>query len=317
MFKIIDALLVVFIWLSFATSQMVYTNNNSIGSISVSVDVLNVEEENIIVTETVLLADTGSSGMCIPLINSVYEANYGIISITDDQGSKYTGEIRNGCLQLNMQFSQQRFISIKYIINGLIEEISPFHYTLTMNTTGFENITHQVLLSIPKQYVITPILPSGIKVDENKNWFVIEVDKPGIYIFLITVPYETASPRTTSKSFVIPWNTLALVAIVVVGLAMLVLLSFRRREIEVETIPPDVMNDDVARAIIKYIGDRGGGEIKQSELTNVVNRPKSIISRRVKRLEEEGYLEVTPKGRYNLVKLTDKGWRAYRELRKS
>jgi DNA-binding MarR family transcriptional regulator len=40
------------------------------------------------------------------------------------------------------------------------------------------------------------------------------------------------------------------------------------------------------------------------------------VSRRIKRLSEEGYVEVVRSGKYNVIRLTDKGWEVYSKLKK-
>lgn len=290
------------------------------GFISVSINVLSVEEENVLVTQTVLFTNCSSGEIRIPLISSTNGLNYSIISVTDDQGGRYDGDIVNGNLVLNISGSRQLGLTIRYTVSGLIEEITPLIYTLLLDTSVFENTNHYVSINIPKHYSVTPLLPSDLKVMGSDNWYIIETNKPDTYVVLIEIPAGYSTPKTTgvsvgvsiSKSWAIVGLTILILVVTVVSLYFL---KFRSKGIEVETVPPDVMSDDTSKAIVKYIGDKGG-EVKQSELASVINRPKSIISRRVKRLAEEGYLEVIPKGKYNILKLTDKGWRAHRELKR-
>uniref|UniRef100_A0A7C4D797 Winged helix-turn-helix transcriptional regulator n=1 Tax=Staphylothermus marinus TaxID=2280 RepID=A0A7C4D797_STAMA len=296
----------------------IVSSSYTINLINISINVLSIEEENILVTQTVLLSNSGSKEIHIPLISSTYELNYSIISIIDDQNRRYEGSVVNGNLVLNIIDSQQLVLTIRYSVSGLIEEITPFIYTLILDTTGFENITYNLSINIPRHYNVTPLYPSNLKIMISGNWYVIDIDVPHIYVILIEIPSEYSSKPTgyvVSKPLGLMNLLVLITAVLAVVLVSLYFLKFRSKGIEVETIPSNIMSDDTSRAIITYIGDKGG-EIKQSELALVINRPKSIISRRIKRLAEEGYLVVMPRGKYNIVKLTDRGWKTYRELKK-
>ncbi len=89
----------------------------------------------------------------------------------------------------------------------------------------------------------------------------------------------------------------------------------RSIDVEVVTIPStDILRDETARGIIVVVGDAGKEGVKQSRIVSVLGKPKSTISRRIKRLEEDGFIEVERAGRHNYVRLTEKGWEAYRRI---
>jgi uncharacterized membrane protein len=69
----------------------------------------------------------------------------------------------------------------------------------------------------------------------------------------------------------------------------------------------DYTRDDATRLIIRALKDAGEKGLLQSEIARITGLPKSSISRRVRRLEEEGFVEVKRVGKYSYVYLTSKG----------
>lgn len=56
---------------------------------------------------------------------------------------------------------------------------------------------------------------------------------------------------------------------------------------------------DVDSQILNLLRDRG--VVYQSEIVRVLNLPKSTVHKALRRLSEEGYIEIKRRGRYNLV----------------
>lgn len=109
-----------------------------------------------------------------------------------------------------------------------------------------------------------------------------------------------------------------LAAVILTILFLAYIMMFRRSRLEIITIPSrDLLSDNVMREIIMVIGGSGDEGIKQSSLASILGKPKSTISRKVRRLHEEGYVEIIRKGKANILKLTEKGWEAYNRLRES
>jgi len=117
--------------------------------------------------------------------------------------------------------------------------------------------------------------------------------------------------------FIDPLNISLLVSFVVILLVIVFFIVFKRiTRIEVETISPgDLFSDETTREIILIVGDAGEKGIKQSELVKVTGKPKSTISRRIKRLSEEGFVEIIRAGKYNIIVLTGRGREVYEQLR--
>jgi len=63
--------------------------------------------------------------------------------------------------------------------------------------------------------------------------------------------------------------------------------------------------DDVDRLILETL-ERNGGEMLQSELMRATGLPKTTIWRHVRRLAEQGYIEVIREGKANRLRLKKK-----------
>ncbi len=131
-----------------------------------------------------------------------------------------------------------------------------------------------------------------------------------------TGPTGTTTPtsQVPSTNWILP---LAIIVAAIAAVAAYILISRRRAGgIVVETISPtDILSDDVVKDIIVAVGNAGEKGITQNRLVHLLGRSKSTISRKIKRLVEYGYIEVERAGRSNIVRLTRKGWDAYKKLR--
>ncbi len=104
---------------------------------------------------------------------------------------------------------------------------------------------------------------------------------------------------------------------IIAALVLLLFLLRRRSEagLEIETIAPtDVLSDDIIREIILLVGNAGDKGIRQSRISNILKRPKSTISRKIRKLNNEGYVHVTRAGKTNIIRLTDKGLDLYKKI---
>ncbi len=116
--------------------------------------------------------------------------------------------------------------------------------------------------------------------------------------------------------FIDPLNISLLIFLAVILLVTVLFIVLRRiARIEIETISPgDLFSDETTREIILIVGDAGEKGIRQSELVRVTGKPKSTISRRIKRLSEEGFVEIIRAGKYNIIVLTEQGKKIYEQL---
>jgi len=87
-----------------------------------------------------------------------------------------------------------------------------------------------------------------------------------------------------------------LVAIIVVVIGILIAFVIVREEIRNR----DRDLDGIDRNILKEIR-RNGGKILQSQLMERLNMSKATLWRRIKRLEEKGYIEIKKIGNVNVL----------------
>ena len=188
---------------------------------------------------------------------------------------------------------------------SLVEFANASSLRFSMNVYGSYDITVENLLD--RAY-------NGTAYFSNPFTLLI-LDRPSLYFILITMRIEEQTPNQPSP--LLSNYFLLIGTIIGVGVAgSLLFLWWRRRaSLELEAVAArDLLNDEVARDIILALGRTGDKSLQQSELVNITGRPKSSVSRRIKKLEEEGYVNVVRAGKYNYLRLTDKGYEAFRKV---
>ncbi|MFZ8791884.1 MAG: helix-turn-helix transcriptional regulator [Thermosphaera aggregans] len=188
---------------------------------------------------------------------------------------------------------------------SLVEFANASSLRFSMNVYGSYDITVENLLD--RAY-------NGTAYFSNPFTLLI-LDRPSLYFILITMRIEEQTPNQPSP--LLSNYFLLIGTIIGVGVAgSLLFLWWRRRaSLELEAVAArDLLNDEVARDIILALGRAGDKSLQQSELVNITGRPKSSVSRRIKKLEEEGYVNVVRAGKYNYLRLTDKGYEAFRKV---
>ncbi len=233
------------------------------------------------------------------------------------------------------------YITIEYVVSGISDEVSIGVYAITINLENFTASSLSGTITIFGKYNVF-VAPKPESITNGTNCVIIRLGQPMIYVVtlvsqqIVSQTQATSSPRTTTASLgktnttsrntviqqhisgINPWSIIIGLLIIALGLAVVAL--YRRRgggKIEIETMPSgDILSDDTVKHIILLVGDAGEKGIKQSRLVTLTGRPKSTISRRVKRLMEEGIVEIIRAGKYNIIKLTDKGREIYEQLKK-
>lgn len=135
----------------------------------------------------------------------------------------------------------------------------------------------------------------------------------------ITTPPETTETEDRSSEF--SYNPILLlmlgtIALILATLATLYLYRYLKRrgpDLTIEYI--DYFKDSSAKQILLTLGESGEQGLTQSEISRKTGLPKSTISRKLRRLLEDGIVEVKPSGKYNYVVLTPKGYSIYRRLK--
>ncbi len=324
-----------FLGINSVCAQNIYVEGVSINVFYDLNDNMGFVEENI----TFNTASPSLTDVKIPLIpppssNSYYE----LINISYSGRNVYlTYSVDKKNNLLNILFNATKHIVIRYAIYNYIDEIGVGVYSMLLDFTSFSNMgSFNAKIRIIGGYNAQVYPPYGYSVKSSDEYVVVNIDQAEPYTIIITseefpspTPITTTSggavvtttPTTTySKGIISVTGNLYLWIGIGVGAVVSVLayLLYRRRSlgVEVETIAAgDLLSDETVREIIKAVGDAGVEGIKQSELVRITGRPKSTISRRVKRLADEGFVEIIRRGKYNIIRLTEKGLSIYKELK--
>ncbi len=125
----------------------------------------------------------------------------------------------------------------------------------------------------------------------------------------------TGVPATgTAAPLLIPTVVLALLLVVAVAGIVAYYLVVKRRALKPTVEYRDYITDHASRLIIKALGDAGKEGLAQSDLVKKTGLPKSSVSRRLKRLEEDGLVEIKRVGKTNYLVLTPKGIELYKKI---
>lgn len=150
----------------------------------------------------------------------------------------------------------------------------------------------------------------------SDSFTILQIDRPGLYFVLLLTNIEERPVNQPSSA--IGFNTIiaVIVALLAVGASAVLIYLWRRRvSIEFEPVATrDLLTDEVVRDILMALGKAGDKGLQQSELVSLTGRPKSSISRRIKKLEDEGYVSVLRSGKYNYLRLTEKGFEAFKKI---
>lgn len=259
----------------------------------------------------------------IPLIKIKEGGRYEIVSIYGDLDGNLTYEMKTNENVLLVLVNRSRTIHIDYLLYNCSTEISVDTYSIPLDLIDYKNTSYlQLNLLISGGFKVFVEPHENVEIQYLDDSVKITVTKPLYYFVLLYTLEEKESSTTTSPNNVLAglnnyiYLLFASVGIILIGLALFL---YRRKEgrVELETLPPSILEDDTTRQIIIITGDAGDKGVKQSELVKLTKRPKSSISRRIKRLVEEGYVMVIRSGKHNIIKLTSKGLDVYRDLKKN
>ncbi|WP_233417988.1 helix-turn-helix transcriptional regulator [Desulfurococcus amylolyticus] len=206
-------------------------------------------------------------------------------------------------------------VTLYFTVSNLTEEASIGSYTATLDlldyASGAVNVSVEIYLTGIYDVIIDSYpRVSGYSIQALTNTTVIRAYDPAIYFIVLKIPVNTASPSSTQFNLL---NLLFPLLLITVVAAVIIVLRWRRTSIgRIEKV--NVLNDPVSRSIIRALGEAGDAGLTQAEITNRTGIPKSSVSRRIRRLEEEGFITVARTGKYNYLRLTDKGKEAYRRI---
>ena len=267
--------------------------------------------------------------------------NITIVSVKNSANEELPYTLNQKYSVLDVLAYNTSYITIEYVVSGISDEVSIGVYAVTVNLENFTAPSLSGTITIFGKYSVF-VAPNPESIENGTNCIIIRLDQPMMYVVtlvsqqIFSPTQTTSSPgpttissrktSTTSENTVEqqgvgginPWNIIIGLLIIALGVAVVALYTRRRGgKIEIETMPSgDILSDDTVKHIILLVGDAGEKGIKQSRLVALTGRPKSTISRRVKRLMEEGIVEIIRAGKYNIIKLTDKGREIYEQLKK-
>lgn len=278
------------------------------------------------VNQSIILSGPLPEILSIPLITIPRNNSIEIVSVIDSTGVLLIYKYYAGNNSISIYLNQSNYVRIEYIIYECFEELSPGLYVDTLDLSVFKNNNYVLsrievkitIISLFELKLVSVEPEEGSSVSKIGNVALISINKPQIYFIIVSHSLLEETVRETggvslNKYF---WILFLVISIGLIGFSVYYFIYRKRFVIEIETLPPNIIEDDTSKKIIEIIGDSGERGVKQSDLVSLTNRPKSSISRRVKRLSEEGYIEIVRKGKYNLLKLTNKGSEAYRSIRK-
>jgi Uncharacterized membrane-associated protein/domain len=196
-------------------------------------------------------------------------------------------------------------------ISNLLEQTGLTDYTLYLDTTELKYLTRNttVEITLPGIFEQETIRIRGeVEVSTIKSTNITQLLIKGFGELISTLYMQFEEVTTTQTSQRVSWIPVLIIVAIAVALAMFLLIYYftrRKPGIVVEHI--DYTRDQASILIIKALRNSGIKGLTQAEISKVTGLPKSSVSRRIRRLEEEGFVEVKRVGKYNYVFLTNKG----------
>ncbi len=200
-------------------------------------------------------------------------------------------------------------------VTSLVEEIGVGVYSLIIDTETLYNITSSVrveIFFIGKYNVSVNTIRVSSNTSRLDNTTHLVLDGFGLG-FVILMPVVEIQQEEQPLQVHILWSVL-IVAIGVLVVGGVVFYFLRRKRVVLTIEKLDYLSDSNYRAIIRVLGDSGNRGLLQADIAAKTGLPKSTVSRRVRRLEEEGLVTIKRSGKYNYVYLTDRGLEVYRKI---
>lgn len=213
-------------------------------------------------------------------------------------------------------------LTLYFEVMNIMEEGGIGIYYLYINTTfPIPAKTIDVDITIPGSYSVYPKDIGGLSVTVIGNYTNIKLLNParGLISLILQLGIETETrPQTTQPAPLIGFQSFYVFLIVAALAAIIAVVIYLHRKKSVEELvaSTDILTDELVRRIIKELGEAGDAGLSQAQLTAKIGAPKASISRRIRRLEEDGYVVVKRGGKQNIVTLTNKGLDAYKRIAK-
>ncbi|MEM4718077.1 MAG: winged helix-turn-helix transcriptional regulator [Desulfurococcaceae archaeon] len=208
-------------------------------------------------------------------------------------------------------FDKPGTIKVYFTIKDIFYSVDSIVHSFYVNTAVLEGVatTVKVELLMPGEFRITNTTLRGetaisLKIEDNTTRVVITGFGEVIVDLYSEITELTETPAFSVLGF---YPIIAIIALMIIIIAVLLIFMYQRRKTGLELETVDYTRDDVTKALLKLLKESGNRGLSQAEITKHTGLPKSSISRRIRRLEEEGLIEVKRVGKYNYLYLTNKG----------
>jgi len=264
-----------------------------------------------------------NSGLLIVNITIVasepYQLDLPINVFTEDASFEYLGYNYTGDLKvIGLGYSNESRVISGYVYGGgtltltfnvsnALDELLGA-YSLYIDTTPLKEFTKNISVDF---VIVGPCNIISVEPRRDFNEYVkgentiLEFNGFGYWFVVFQLELSEITQTTSEGYTVLLYLSLALAVVIASLIPVFAYYRRRRAVLVVERI--DYTRDDATRLIIKALKDAGEKGLLQSEIARITGLPKSSISRRVRRLEEEGFVKVKRVGKYSYVYLTSKG----------
>lgn len=216
---------------------------------------------------------------------------------------------------INIIYDSPGTLEIFFVVENAITPLGEESFEVYIDSTEIGWFTRDFRASIIVSGLYEVVNTSlqgafNVSITHDRTINITRVDLSGIGEAVITMLLKTPleeyiTGRVEREELGILHILMILIAIIVVIAIIVLYFRKRRKGIELETI--DVAQDDAIRAIVRVLKETGNKGLTQAEIVKHTGLPKSSVSRRVRRLVEEGYVEIKRVGKFNYVYLTSKG----------
>ena len=209
-------------------------------------------------------------------------------------------------------------LSIRFMASNVLDEALGA-FIAYIDTLEYKNLTDvvKVVLTLVGDVSVVYLEPkTEIRhYVDNRGNTVLEFSgfRSWIVVFQLELG-EIATPTPTPPRGVQTWIIITIGGSIAT-IAVLAYFTIKRRRgpgVVVETT--DYARDDATRKIIKALKVAGGKGLTQTEIARLTGLPKSSVSRRIRRLEQDGYITVKRVGKHNYIYLTSKGEELARKI---
>lgn len=247
-----------------------------------------------------------------------------LLNAIDENGAALPFNVINATT-FEVMVPEAKTVNVTYIPLNAIEELGYGVYLITIDLEPYEEVVKSCIIRISSDY--ETLVTSVGRYSINKVNDIVEIhllDPQPYNIVMFSSPIEPPIISTlTNETQAVPLLNripLALIAGLIAATAIIALAYFFKHRaskdvISIEEVSPrDIVSDDVMRDIIYAVGRAGESGLPQVKLVKLLEKPKSTISRKLRRLSENSYIVIERTGKINIVKLTNKGWSIYKSL---